>query len=128
MYDFITLNTKGRKEKTKEGLVSMLVDVLSDEDTSGRNGPEYLSIGAKRHFGIDLDADNWWVNYPDKDVVRFTDDNYLRELLLDTQTENEEALAWFAYSIRRAMCDEYTAFGCDYDGTHVLAVSFAVLG
>lgn len=125
--DELMINTKGRKEKTREGLIDMLVEVLSDEDSSGRNGPEFLSFAAKRHFGIDLNADNWWVKYLTKDVIRFTEDNYLRELLSSIDVESEEALAWFAYAQRQGMYDTYTAFGVDYDGTHVLAVSFAYL-
>lgn len=72
------------KGKKREDLLDACVAVMSDEDSNGNNGIGYLWDDAKEYFGLPEDlSDIKEEDYSEKDWERFTNDNFLRETLLN---------------------------------------------
>ena len=89
------LKTSIVKEQTKEAMLDALVSVMSDEDSNGNNGLEYLWEDARAFWGL---PKNIAVLPITEDLSRYTNDNYLRELGLKMNVSLEE-LANFYYKM-----------------------------
>ena len=68
----------------REDLLLALQSIMSDDDTNGSNGIEYLWGAAREWFKYDPDID-YERTLSDEEEMRFTNDNYLFEKIMSLQ-------------------------------------------
>lgn len=107
-----------RKKFDREGLIDMIQEVLSDDDTNGKNGLEYLSEEAEKYLTEkDVPIDKW------------SDDLYHRYQIMDlplTTSETEICQKYISnlYTMMPTYKQEISDFITNETG-EVMAIAYA---